>query len=253
MYKNAIVRTPGKSMVDGITTSSLGKPDYAKALKQHHAYIMALEECGLEVVVLAPLEDYPDSTFVEDVALITPRCAIITNPGAPSRKGETVHIHQILNEFYENIESIPAPGTVEGGDIMKVGSHYFIGISERTNYEGARQLIAILEKYDLGGSTIQLEEYLHLKTGVAYLENRVMVACGELLDQPDLESFTILPIPEEESYAANCIWINGTVLVAQGFPQTSRIVQDAGYPILELDVSEFQKLDGGLSCLSLRF
>lgn len=253
MYKNAIVRTPGKSMVDGITTSNLGKPDYEKALAQHQSYILAMEECGVSVDVLPPLDEYPDSTFVEDVALLTPHCAVIANPGAPSRRGEKVHIREILEEYYQDLETIEAPGTVEGGDIMKVGSHYYVGISDRTNVEGARQMIAILERYSLSGSTIQLDEYLHLKTGVAYLENQIMVACGEMLTKPDLESFRILPIAREESYAANCVWINGTILVAQGFPQASRIIQDAGYPIIELDVSEFQKLDGGLSCLSLRF
>jgi len=253
MFTRALVRTPGRSLVDGLTTANLGKPAYHKALDQHAAYINALRACGLEVSVLPPLEDFPDSCFIEDVALLTPRCAIITRPGAPSRVGEIDGLREILGQYYAAIEQVQAPGTVEGGDILMVGSHFYIGLSARTNSEGARQVIDFLKDYDLSGSSVPLKEMLHLKTGIAYLEENTLAACGEILSREEFSSFTILPVPEEESYAANCIWINGTVLVPAGFPRTSGLIQAAGYAVLEVDVSEFQKLDGGLSCLSLRF
>ena len=141
----------------------------------------------------------------------------------------------------------------KGGDILKVGSHFYIGRSGRTNLAGARQMIGILENHGFSGSMIELGEMLHLKTGVAYLENDYLLACGEMLTKVEFQGFNILPVDQDESYAANCIWVNGTVLVPEGFPKTKDLIQEAGYETLSVNVSEFRKLDGGLSCLSLRF
>ena len=253
MFRKAIVRKPGKSMLKGLTTAELGLPDYEKALLQHAEYVKALQECGLEVIVLNADEDYPDSTFVEDTALLTHKCAIVTNPGALSRRGEVVEIKKVLKEHYCNIEEVHLPGMVEAGDIMMVGSDFYIGLSERTNEEGARQVIEYLEKYGMRGFTVKLEEVLHLKTGVAYLEQNNLLACGEFLSKEEFQKFTILEIDEKESYAANCIWVNDRVLVPKGYPKAKEIIKNAGYEVKEIDVSEFRKLDGGLSCLSLRF
>jgi dimethylargininase len=253
MFTRAIVRTPGRSLINGLTTSKLGLPDYNTALQQHNEYIAALEKCGLNVLVLPPVEDYPDSTFVEDVALIAGDAVIITRPGAPSRRGETALIKSDLERIFNHIEQVLTPGTVEGGDILRVGAHYYIGLSERTNPEGANQVITFLNRYGFSGSVVKLKEMLHLKTGLAYLENNNLVAYGEMLSKQDFQSFDIIPVEPNESYAANCIWVNGYVLVASGFPRTRDKIQRAGYKTLEVDVSEFQKLDGGLSCLSLRF
>jgi len=240
-------------MVNGISTANLGKPDYQKALAQHLDYIEALKECGLQVTVLPPDENFPDSTFVEDTALMTPHCAILTNPGAPTRMLETRSMLPAIREFYEKVEIIEAPGTVEGGDIMMVGNHYYIGLSERTNQAGAEQLIAILEAFGMQGSVVELTEVLHLKTGLGYLENSNLLACGEFLSKPEFQQYNLLQVDPEEAYAANSVWVNETVLVPEGFPKTSALIASAGYNIREVDVSEFQKLDGGLSCLSLRF
>ncbi len=252
-FTKAIVRTPCRNFVNGLTTAGLGKPDYNLALKQHKKYIEALEMCGLEVLITEPDERLPDSVFVEDTAILIPECAIITNPGAESRKAETDRIKKALKSFYRNIEEISYPGTVDGGDVMMAGSHFFIGISDRTNIEGAKQLIKILEKYGYSGSTVSLNNVLHLKSGVAYLENNSLVATGEFADKEEFKKYNILKVKDEESYAANCVWINDFVLVAKGFPKTKKLIEEAGYETIELDVSEFRKLDGGLSCLSLRF
>jgi len=253
MFKRAIVRTPSKSMINGITTAKLGVPDYKRAIEQHQNYIKELEKCGLEVTVLEAMEDFPDSTFVEDVALLTKACAIITNPGANSRKGEINEMVTTVKQFYDHIEYIIAPGTVEAGDIMMVGSHFYIGLSERTNKQGAEQLIQILEKYQMTGSVVSMEKVLHLKTGLSYLENNNLVACGEFLEKEEFQKYHIIKIDEADAYSANCIWVNNQVLVPKGFPQTSSIITKAGYSVIEVDVSEFEKIDGGLSCLSLRF
>lgn len=253
MFSRAIVRRPGKSLVDGITTAGLGQPDYELALKQHDAYIAALESCGLEVTVMPAEEAYPDGMFVEDVALAMSRCAIVTRPGADSRKGETTSMAIQLQAFFEHIETIEAPGTVDAGDIMMVGEHFYIGLSERTNEAGAAQMIAHLQKHAYHGSTIRISEGLHFKSSVSYLENNNIVVTGELVEKPELAKFNAAVIDPAQAYSANSVWVNGRVLTPAGFPDTSAKITALGYQVIELDVSEFRKLDGGLSCLSLRF
>ena len=253
MFRRAIGRTPGKSMVDGLTTAKSGLPDYELALAQHAEYINALKECGLDVLILEADEQHPDSTFIEDVALLTRACAIIMNPGALSRKGETAEIKKVLKDYYTHIEEVRDPGTVEAGDILMVGSHFYIGLSKRTNENGIQQVIEFLEKYGMSGSVVNLDKVLHLKTGLAYLEKNNLVACGEFLSNPAFQHFNILKIDDDESCAANCIWVNDRVLIPKGFPKSRETIENAGYSIKEVDVSEFRKLDGGLSCLSLRF
>ena len=128
-----------------------------------------------------------------------------------------------------------------------------MGRSARTNEEGIRQFIAILEKYGLTGSEVKLEKVLHLKTGVNYIENNNMLVSGEFIDKPEFQKYNKYIIPEEEAYAANCIWVNGRVIVPANFPKVAEIVRNAGYEVLLVDTSEYRKIDGGLSCLSLRF
>jgi len=240
-------------MIKGISTANLGKPDYDLAVRQHQDYILALQECGLKVTILEPDENFPDSTFIEDACLITPECAIITRPGAASRRGEILQISEAVSALGLPVERIQSPGTLDAGDIMMVKNHYFAGLSERTNPEGASQLNHILKKYGLTSSTIALKNVLHLKTGVSYLENNNLLAFGEFLTHPNLADFNLLAVDPDESYAANSVWINGKVLVPMGFSKTIALIKNAGYQTCEVDVSEFRKLDGGLSCLSLRF
>ena len=140
MFTKAIVQTPSKNMMFGLTSTNLGLPNYSLALHQHHEYIEALIECGLDVTVLEADENYPDSVFVEDTALLTPQCAIITNPGAPTRKGETLEMSKTLSRFYSTVESIEDPGTLDAGDVMMVGKHFYIGLSERTNENRSRSI-----------------------------------------------------------------------------------------------------------------
>ncbi len=256
MFKHAIVRTPCPKVCDGITSApELGKPIYEKALEQHAKYIEALKACGVDVLVLPPMEEYPDSCFVEDVAVVNDRCAIITNPGAETRKGETAGIIEALGQFYtaEQTGHIEAPGTLEGGDVMKCGDTYYVGLSARTNKEGFDQFAAFMGKFGFSSVLVPLELVLHLKTGVNYLENNKMLVSGEFVDKPEFAQYERIIIPDEEAYAANCIWMNGTVVVPEGYDAVLEAVKGAGYPVLTVDTSEFRKIDGGLSCLSLRF
>jgi dimethylargininase len=252
-FSRAIVREPDPSLIHGITTANLGVPDYGLALKQHKAYVHALTECGLTVVTLPLHDNHPDSTFVEDTSLLTPECAIIMRPGAPARRDETTGMENVIREFFKQIERVEAPGTADAGDILMVGSHYYIGLSQRTNSHGAAQIISILKSHRMTGSTVPLERVLHLKSGVAFLDNNTMVVAGEFRTRPEFNTLNLIPVDDGESYAANCLWVNGTVLVAAGFPRIERAIRAAELKTMVLDVSEFRKLDGGLSCLSLRF
>lgn len=256
MFKNVIVRRPSKSMVEGITSApELGKPDYELALKQHDNYIKALESCGVKVTVLDAMEEFPDSCFVEDTAVLTKNCAIISNPGAPTRQKESGYMVDTIKKFYseDKIEYITSPGTMEGGDVMMVGNHFYIGLSARTNEEGCKQFIAALEKHGHTGSIVPLEKVLHLKTGLAYLENNNLLVAGEFVDKEDFAKFNKIKITTDEAYSANCIWVNEKVLVPAGYEKTKKAIENAGYEVILVDTSEYKKLDGGLSCLSLRF
>ncbi|MGM0588759.1 MAG: dimethylarginine dimethylaminohydrolase family protein [Bacteroidota bacterium] len=253
MFSQAIVRKPSRSLINGITEAELGAPDYQRALQQHEAYITALRTCGLSVHIMDPDEAYPDSVFVEDTALLTPQGAVITRPGAPSRRGETEDIRNVVAKYFDTIQEITAPGILDAGDVMMVGDHYYIGLSDRTNPVGAEQLIAILKSWGLSGSTVELSNVLHLKTGISYLENDHLLVSGEFIDRSEFADYHCIEVPEQEAYAANSLWINERVLVPRGHPQTRQKISELGYEIIELDCSEFQKLDGGLSCLSLRF
>ncbi len=253
MFTKAIVRKPCENITKGISSANLGLPDYSKAIEQHKNYIDALKDCGLKVLVMEADEMFPDSTFIEDTALLTPNCAIIMRPGVHSRREEVNKVADFLEDHFDSIEKITRPGTIEAGDIMMVGKHFYIGISERTNETGADQLIRLLKKYGMSGSKVKLNKVLHLKTGLAYLEHNNLIISGEFLNYPEFKQFNHIKIEQGESYAANCIWVNETVIVPSGHPNSKAKIEKAGYNTCEVDVSEFQKLDGGLSCLSLRF
>ncbi len=250
MYTRAIVRRPGRNFANGISTSNLGKPDSGKALEQHSAYCEALIKCGVELTVLDADERYPDGCFVEDTAVVNSRVKVISRPGAATRRGEEEAIARVL-AGYGPTESIIAPGTLEGGDILRAENHYFIGISERTNREGAEQLSAILSQHGFTTSFIRVEAGLHLKSDIAYLGdgNFISTPVFAHVAQP---ANTIILDPEEY-YSANCLRVNDYLLIAKGFPKSKKKILGLGYSIIELDMSEFRKMDGGLTCLSLLF
>lgn len=255
-FTRAIVRPPGRTFADGLTTAELGPPDLPSALLQHQAYVAALETCGLTVTSLLPDDRFPDSTFVEDTAVLARGLAVLCRPGAPSRAGEVEAIRPAVEAFFPFPAAIAAPGTLDGGDVCEAGEHVFIGISERTNGEGARQLAALLATRGLGSTLVDIRGthgLLHLKSGIAWLGGRDLALTGHLASRPEFAGWTPLPVSPGEEYAANAILVNGRVLVAAGFPRFEAAVGTLGLPAVPLDMSEFQKLDGGLSCLSLRF
>lgn len=256
MFTQAIVRPPAHNFAQGITTSKLGRPDVPLALAQHEDYCQALEQCGLDLIRLRANPNFPDSTFVEDTAILAEEWAVITRPGAPSRKGEIASIVSILEQFYPELGVIQAPGTLDGGDICEADGHFFIGLSGRTNEVGARQLARHLAENGLRSTCIDirgLPDLLHLKSGLSYLGDNRLVINAVLADQSAFQSYERIIPPPAEAYAANCIRVNEFVLLPTGYPVIEATVRGLGYPVITLDMSEFQKMDGGLSCLSLRF
>jgi dimethylargininase len=252
IFTGAIVRAVPGTIDAGITSANLGKPDYEKACDQHDRYVDALERCGLKVTALDADERYPDSVFVEDTAVVTDRCAIIANPGAVGRRGEVHEVEEVLSGLYENVERIVSPGTLDGGDVLQVGDHFYVGLTRRTNREGAEQLSVLLRGYGFDASFVKLRRFLHLKTGVAYLGGNDLVVAGELAANDEFEGFDKVFVTPEEEYCANCIRVNDHVLVAGGCKKTKEKIVERGYEVIELEMSEFRKVDGGLSCLSLR-
>lgn len=256
MFTHAIVRTPGKNFAQGLTKVDLGVPRYDQVLAQHARYCEALKACGLAITRLEPDLDHPDSTFVEDTAVLTGRNAVLTRPGARSREGEVAAMRPVLRGFFPVTVEIEAPGTVDGGDICEAEDHFFVGLSLRTNEEGARQLAGHLAGVGYRSTVVDvrgMSGILHLKSGVSYIGNNTLVVMEEMAGGVAFAGYELIRVAKEESYAANCVRVNERVLVASGYPRLAAELTDRGFDPLVLDMSEFRKMDGGPSCLSLRF
>jgi dimethylargininase len=258
MFSHALLRLPGENFADGLSQAGAGegRADFELALEQHRRYCEALDACGLSLTVLPADPRHPDGCFVEDAALVTDRGAILTNPGAPSRCGETAVIAAALRGLFPALPRIADPGTLDAGDVCEADGHFLIGLSARTNAEGARQLAAHLA--DLGYRTDLIDirgarALLHLKSGISYLGEGRLLATNDLPSTPALAAYEIVRVPDAERYAANALRVNDRVLVADGYPQTRAAIEALGFDVIALDMSEFRKLDGGLSCLSLRW
>ena len=264
------MRPPAQNFAEGLTTAGLGAPDYKRALVQHEAYCAALKRCGLTLIRMDADPNYPDSCFVEDAAVVIPefefQCArvptptrvVLTRPGADSRTGEVESMRAALVQFVPEfaIEEIQPPGTLDGGDICEAGAHYFIGLSERTNETGAEQLAQFVTAHGYTAGFVDIrgsDSLLHLKSGLAYLGDNRLVVTEALAGLKELADYEVVQAPTGSEYAANCIKVNDYVLVAAGYEGFEQKLRKAGYQTLALDMTEFQKMDGGLSCLSLRW
>ncbi|GMQ76715.1 MAG: hydrolase [Gammaproteobacteria bacterium] len=251
-FTHAIVRLPTANAGGGLTTAGLGAPDVESMIEQHRDYVEILESLDLQVTVLDGDEDFPDGCFVEDTAIVTPEVAVITRAGAASRRGEEVAIEPLL-AARRPVARITAPGSVDGGDILVMGERVIIGLSGRTNEEGARQLAEIVEGRGMRCITLAAGNGLHLKSSVNALGDDRLLVTQEFAECAELSEFERIVIPADESYAGNSLWVNGNVLVPAGFPATRELIDRLGVETIEAQVSEFRKMDGGLTCLSIRF
>jgi dimethylargininase len=255
VFTRAIVRPPGANFAAGITNAAEGAPDLDKALAQHLDYCDALRRCGVAVHATPPDDRFPDGTFVEDTAVICGNMAVITRPGAPTRQAEIEGLAPLLESFALSVHAITAPGTLDGGDICQVEEHFLIGLSRRTNVDGGSQLASILGRHGYSSSVIDIRDsraLLHLKSGLAYAGDRRLVAMAGLSLPAQLRGYEMLEAAPDEIYAANCVRINDHLLIAAGYPRLRARLDRLGYATIALEMSEFRKMDGGLSCLSLR-
>ena len=252
MFTRAIARKPGRNFAGGLTTAGLGTPDYDTIFLQHKDYVETLEVIGLEVTVLDALSGFPDAYFVEDTAVVFEEAAVLTRPGAPSRLKEAEEIRPDL-EKYKTIHPIEAPGTIDGGDVLQMGRRFFVGISERTNKEGAEQFKSILSGYGYETTFVSVSKGLHFKSSVNAIGDEALILTREFADMDIFKGFDKLVLNDGEELAANTLRINDALVTPVGFPKVMEQLKQRADRIFPLDVSEVQKMDGGLTCLSLRF
>lgn len=253
-FSHAISRRPAASITQGLRAVDNGAPDLALFELHHADYIAALRSTGAEVMVLDPLEDYPDSVFVEDAALCLPEGAVIMRPGAPSRLGEAEEMAPTLARFYKDIRTITNPHYIEGGDILTTEKEILVGTSARTTPGGIDALRSAVA--DWGHSVREVTTpvgVLHFKTDCSLLDEETILATKRLDASGCFEGYRVIHTAEGEEAAANSIRFNELVIMPSGFPRTAETLDKAGYNIREFGNSEAAKLDGGMSCLSLRF
>ena len=246
----ALVRPPGASYVNCLSCHPMrDSVDLGKAREQHSAYRSVLSDLGLEVIVLPQDDVHPDACFVEDCAVVHRKKALITRMGAPSRRGEEDAVEMALSEHLTTRRA-EAPATVEGGDVVHLPHRLIAGLSKRTNAEGVRQMSEWLE---VGVDTIRDDDMMHLKSHLTYLGRGVFIGTKRCARHPALEGSEVIVVPGGEEYAADTLAIDGTVLMAAGRVESHHLVKGAGFEVIPMDVSEFEKCDGALTCLSVLF
>lgn len=252
-FTHAVARKPPRSAVRGLRATDVGDPDIATMVDHHDAYVAALKDAGVEVIVLESLEDYPDSLFVEDTALCLAEGAVVLRPGAPTRFGEAKAMAPHLAALYGHVTVLEGPGFVEGGDILTTESEILIGRSERTDSAGISELASIVSAWGYAVREVRTPPgVLHFKSDCSLLDGNTILSTTTLSDSGCFDGYRVIDVAEGEEPAANSIRVNDVVFMPRGFPQTISRVRDAGFTVVELDNSECQKIDGGLSCLSLR-
>jgi dimethylargininase len=251
-FKNALVRKPSKSISTAL--SSIGAmASYNNVCSEHTVYINALRDCGLDVKVLNELENFPDSVFLEDPAIIYQDTCILLKPGAKSRFGESEALEVDIKSLFEKVLYIK-DGSVEGGDVLRINDHFIIGTSDRTNIKGANDLAQNLRSL---GASVEIsktpEGVLHFKSDCSLLDEETIFATKKMKDTGFFDKkFRIIQVPDEEALAANTLRINDFLLIPEGFPKSLNVLSK-NYRVKVLKVDEVAKVDAGLSCMSLRW
>lgn len=224
--------------------------DLDRARLQHHAYVNALRELGCDVVALPAEPDLPDSVFVEDTAFILPEVAVITRPGADSRKPETESIIQALAPLIQLVY-VQEPATVDGGDVLVLGKKIYIGLSTRSNQQAVDQLNERLANYGYSVMGVELRDCLHLKSAVSRVDDKTLLINKDWVNPSCFENFDRIDVDPSEPHAANCLPVGRSIIFPAAFPKTAAKLEERGYPVITLDVSELAKAEGAVTCCSL--
>lgn len=253
-FDSAIVREPARSVVLGLRAQDRGSPTYEGVKAEHDAYVAALRTAGVEVTVLPPLEDFPDSIFMEDPALVFTEGAIVLRPGAPTRTGEAAAVAPVLRTRFLTVVELPTGGSADGGDVLVTPKRVFIGRSGRTDAAGARALADCLTQLGRPSEIIATpKEVLHFKTDVSLLDDETVLSTARLAHARIFGEFKQLIVPPGEEAAANALRVNDVVLVGAQYPRTIDMLDRAGFDVVPLHTREIGKIDAGLSCMSLRW
>ena len=252
-FTHAIVRQPAKSIVKGLRAVDIGSPDYDQMICDHNAYVEALVSAGVKVISLTALDKFPDGQFVEDTALCLPETVILMRPGAPSRLGEVCEIEPQLRDLFKAVYEIEKPGHIEGGDILVTGKEILVGRSARTNENGVSQLSEIVTPLGyVMREVFTPPEILHFKTDCSLLGPYEILSTKRLQASGCFDGYAVINVADGEEAAANAIRVNDYVIMPAGFPKTKAILEKHGYKVKVINNTECAKLDGGMSCLSLR-
>lgn len=245
----ALVRPPVERLAEGLVTHIARRPvDVDLARRQHADYCAALARCGWTVQQVPAAPDHPDSVFVEDALVVVDDLAVVTRPGADERRGETDATRQVAKELGLREAAIEAPGTLDGGDVLQVGDTVYVGRGGRTSGEGIRQLRALLAPLGRTVVPVELREVLHLKSAVTALPDGTFVGWPGLVDVAPFGTWRDAP---EEPGAHVVLLGGGTVLMAASAPRTAQWLADLGFDPVVVDISEFEKLEGCVTCLSV--
>ena len=244
----ALVRPPSESFTRALSEHpDAPSINLVKARQQHAAYCEALTRAGLTLEVLAPLDDFPDSVFIEDNAIILDGRAVLTSMKEASRRGESAHLAEALQSRLP-VTTLPAETFIDGGDVLQTEDTLFVGLSQRTNEQAVEALRSLTTKTVI---PVRVKSGLHLKTSISFLGKNRLVIHPSHIDTEPFREFEWIEVTEDEAYAANCLAIGDRVILPAGFSRLEREIQKRDMDILPIDMSEFQKADGGVTCLSL--
>ncbi len=253
-FEQAIVRRPGRRVAEGLRAVDVGAPDLARLRREHERYVAALSAAGLRVTVAPALDAFPDSIFVEDVALCLPEGALLLRPGAPSRRGEVDAIAPALSAAFAETRRLDGEGTVDGGDALMTETEILVGRSARTDADGIAALARAVADWGWAVRAVETPAgVLHFKSDCGLLDAETVLSTPRLAASGCFAGYRVLETPEGEAASANVVRVNDVVLLAAGFPRTAELLDRAGYALAILENAEAAKLDGGLSCKSLRF
>lgn len=251
-FTHAITRKPSPAVVEGLRAVDVGSPSFEQMLKDHQHYIATLRETGATVHELPALDEYPDAVFVEDAALCLTKGAILMRPGAPTRRGEVAHMAATLKSLYSDVREIKN-GFIEGGDILITGTEILVGRSARTDAEGVAELRELVADWGYNVREVMTPEgVLHFKTDCSLLSPDTILSTKRLAVSGCFADYNVVYTADGEEASANAIRFNDVVVMPAGFPKTAEKLRDEGYPVKEINNSECSKIDGGMSCLSLR-